>query len=412
MRILHVVHQYPPDYVGGTELYTQTLARYQVKQGHSVAIVSPSPASGSPSLDPAVEEGVRVYRLPAGPRSPTHVFLSTFRHQAIDGAFQVILQGEQPDIVHLQHLMGLPAGLMRHRFPYLVTLHDYWFFCANAQLLTNYSRQVCDGPRLWINCGRCACARAGGPPWAAPALAPTFAYRTALLKRVLDRARAIIAPTEFVREMHHRLGLPRERVAVIPHGIDVPALPPREEQFASSPLRMAYIGGLTWQKGVHVLIEAVNGLPSDAVRLSIYGDLGAFPDYVTQLKQAARHPGTSFEGRLPRTQLWEVLRRIDVLVAPSLWYETSSLAIQEAFAAGAPVVASNLGVLADRVRDGVDGLLFPPGDAPALRTALLRLIEQPDLLSRLRAAIQPVRTIDQHVLDIEAVYVSALRPAA
>jgi glycosyltransferase involved in cell wall biosynthesis len=88
------------------------------------------------------------------------------------------------------------------------------------------------------------------------------------------------------------------------------------------------------------VIEAVNGLSARTVQLSIYGDTTAFPGYVTELKQLAHHPQIHFAGRLARTELWRVLRETDVIVVPALWYETSSLIIQEAFAAGVPVIAS------------------------------------------------------------------------
>ena len=86
------------------------------------------------------------------------------------------------------------------------------------------------------------------------------------------------------------------------------------------------------------------------------------------------------------------------------WYEASPLVIREAFAAGLPLVASAIGAPGRMVRDGVDGLLFAPGDAAALRRALLSLVERPELPGQLRAGIAPVRTAADHVAQIEAVY--------
>ena len=414
LRVLHLVHQFPPDYAGGTELYTQMLARGQAARGYSVAIFCPSPGAADQASAPIphIEDGVRVYRAAIGKRSPVRVFLSTFVHSALDRAWRWTLDQEQPDLVHAQHLIGMPTSLIAQlnarRIPYVVTLHDYWFFCANAQLLTNYSREVCSGPRRWINCGQCAVARAGHHRLMplAPGLAPLFAYRAIRLKGVLRGARAIIAPSDFVRNAHRRLGLPSNKIRVIPHGISVPlqSAPRPAARRESGPLRIAYIGGLALQKGAHVLLEAVNDLPLDAMRLSIYGDTDAYPEYVAQLQETARHPGIEFRGRLPRADVWSALSESDIIVIPSIWHETSSLVAQEAFAAGVPVIASRIGALPERVRDGVDGLLFPPGDADALRAVLLRLINDRDALARLRHAIRPVRTIDDHVIEIEGVY--------
>jgi glycosyltransferase involved in cell wall biosynthesis len=190
----------------------------------------------------------------------------------------------------------------------------------------------------------------------------------------------------------HGIELPREDIVQAPGG-----------QNGRSAWSFAYIGGLARQKGVHVLVDAFNGLPPSA-RLTIAGDETAFPSYCASLRSRAKHPGIEFSGRLGRDEIWQNLRQADVLVVPSIWYETSSLVVQEAFATGTPVVAANHGALAERVQDGTDGLLTPPGDVPALRRALQRLMDEPTLLARLRRGIKPVVDLDEHEGRVEQVY--------
>jgi glycosyltransferase involved in cell wall biosynthesis len=412
MRVLHLVHQYPPEFVGGTELYTQTLARSLAAHGFDVAMFVPAQHTTDPALSD--EADVRVHRVPLGPRSANAVFLSTFSQRALSAAFANVLQQERPNLIHLQHLMGLPVRLidqiMDAGIPFVITLHDYWYVCANAQLLTNTRQEICGGPRWWINCGQCALARAGHPNWQvlAPAVAPLLGYRHRLLRRVLDRAARLIAPTEFVRETYQRLGVPTDRVQVIPHGIELPLELPPIVPRSTPALRVSYIGGLSWQKGVHTVIEAVNSLPANTVQLTLYGDLAVFPDYVARLRQLAQHPSIRLAGRLARTELWQVLRATDVIVVPSLWYETASLIVQEAFAAGVPVLASDLGALRERVHHQLDGLLVSPGDVAAWRSALQRCLDEPDLLPRLRQGISPVRSLAEHLADLETLYAEAM----
>jgi glycosyltransferase involved in cell wall biosynthesis len=85
--------------------------------------------------------------------------------------------------------------------------------------------------------------------------------------------------------------------------------------------------------------------------------------------------------------------------------------IQEAFAAKVPVVASRLGALKEKVRDGVNGRLFEPGNPEALACLLQEIAEDPRLLDALRANIQPVTTVEQHVQELEGVYRSLIRQA-
>jgi glycosyltransferase involved in cell wall biosynthesis len=415
MRILHLVHQYMPEKVGGTELYTQTIAQFQVAQGDEAAIFTPAVANGR-FPQPELESGVRVYRVPVGARSATQVFGSSFGQKALARGLTAVLRQEQPDLVHIQHLMGLPASLVSQLnqagIPYLVTLHDYWYICANGQLITNDRNEICEGPKWWINCGRCALARAGQPRLMplAPAVAPVMAARHRLLQNVLRGARAIIAPTQFVDETYRQMGLAAEKVTIVPHGIEYPAIMPPRQREADGRLRILFVGSLAWQKGVHVLITAVNQLPPDAVELHIYGDLDTFPDYTAHLRQISQHPGIQFHGRIARADLWAELVNADVGVLPTLWYEVSPLTIQEMFAAGLPIAASRIGAMPEKIADGVAGLLFPPGDAAALRDVLARLLADGGLRARLRAGIGPVRTVAEHMGEVTAIYQQALTP--
>jgi glycosyltransferase involved in cell wall biosynthesis len=126
--------------------------------------------------------------------------------------------------------------------------------------------------------------------------------------------------------------------------------------------------------------------------------------------RAAGRPDILFSGRKTRAQVWEKLAQTDLLVVPSLWYETAALVIQEAFAAGVPVVASKLGALEERVHHGLDGYLFPPGDSQALAGILSQLAADRNHLEQLQANIRPVFTIGQHVERILALYQRLVTP--
>ena len=336
--------------------------------------------------------GVTVWAAWSGVASPTRRFLATFGDTPIERAFGRVLDESRPDLVHVQHMMGLPAALLdtlhRRRIPTVITLHDYWWVCANAQLVTNYDQSICAGPRRdWFNCSRCALARGGADALrvAAPGVSPLLAVRERILRSGLERAARIIAPTEFVKTWYAAHGLRDAPVAVLPHGIEPSVNVGAQEARDPSGLmhaRFAYIGGLTWQKGVHVLIEAFNRLPAGS-ELWIAGDESADPAYAASLRSNAG-PGVRFFSALTHAQVWDMLGQVDAVAVPSLWYETFSLIAHEAFAAGCPVIASGLGALAEVVRDGVDGLSAPPGDVDAWADALRRMSDSPDLRDRLR----------------------------
>ena len=407
MRILHIIHQYLPDHVGGTELYTHWVTGELARRGREVAIFHRRSADGT-GLARREAGGVAIWSAWHGRFRPTGRFLATFREPALLNAFVRVVDQIRPDVVHVEHLMGLPAAILavlqKRRIPYVVTLWDFWWVCANAQLLTNDTQEVCAGPDKFTNCARCALARTGSPALklARPFLPLPLARRNRLLQGGLAQAAALIAPAPFVQSWYAAHGVAMEKMVVIPPGLDYPPAAARFRPPGARPFRVGYIGGLSWQKGVHVLLRAFRQL-SPPAELWVAGDPDFDPGYVARLRQEAGER-VQFLGKLDRGGVWRMLAQVDVVVVPSLWYETFCFVVSEAFALGVPVVASDLGVLADRVRPGVDGFLFPPGDAATLAALLRRCQAEPDLLPRLRANIRPGFTVARHTDEIEAVY--------
>jgi glycosyltransferase involved in cell wall biosynthesis len=109
-------------------------------------------------------------------------------------------------------------------------------------------------------------------------------------------------------------------------------------------------------------------------------------------------------GRIPNERVGEALADSDVIVVPSLWYENSPVVIQEARAVGIPAVVSGHGALVEKVRDGVDGLYFPPGDVDALREKLQKLLDDPGLQARLREHVPAPMDMRAHVERLETIY--------
>lgn len=410
MRVLHIVHQYPPQQVGGTELYTQAAAQGMADRGHEAAVFTRSRGPGT-GLETAREGDITVYRAWEGDPSPAARYAASFRRGPLLAAFDQAVAEFRPDVVHMQHLLGLPLAILDRVYaasiPYVVTLHDYWWVCANAQLLTNYSGEVCAGPRAYVNCTRCALARQGSQSLPlAPALWGSLAWRASALRQGLGRAAALLASTRFVADWHAAHGAPRARLQVLPLGVDRPAALRHIRREPGAPLRLAYVGGLSWQKGVHVALEAISGMEG-ALELWVAGDLTADPAYVERLRRlAGAH--VHFMGRLDRAGVWRLLGEVDALLAPSLWYETYCYAVHEAQAAGTPVIVSDLGVLAEAVQDGVNGLLAPPGDVAAWRAAVTRLIAEPELASRLAASAAAPPTVEAHIAQLAQAYGAAV----
>jgi glycosyltransferase involved in cell wall biosynthesis len=405
-----------PEYVGGVELYTRWLAHAQAQAGHQVSIFYRRSGEGT-GVESRNEEGVRVWAAWNGPVTPTRRFRATFGDSSLVPLFEQVVDETLPEIVHVEHLMGYPTALIdvlrRRHIPFVVTLWDFWWRCANAQLLTNYDQTVCPGPKAhYLNCARCALVRAGRPGLGvlAPLFAPLMAWRNRRLLQVLGEAEVLIAPTPFVERWYVAHAAPRDTLRVLPPGLEHPAALPMRQREPDSNVRFLYVGGLSFQKGIHTLVEAFAGVRG-AAELWIAGDETFDPAYVAHLRNLAT-PQVRFLGRLTRPEVWEALVDTDVVVVPSLWYETFSFLVSEGFIAGKPVLVSHLGPLADRVRDEVDGLLLPPGNVIAWREAMQRLVDAPGDLARLQQNVRAPLSLEEHRAALESLYVQVIGAAA
>lgn len=408
MRILHLVHQYLPRWVGGVEIYTHGLAQAQEQAGHAVAIFVRENAPGG--LELASQNGVRVYRWQGGERGEMQQWLTTLGDSAIQSAFQRVLDEFQPEVVHLQHLLGLPTTLVSllaaRRIPMVMTLHDYSLLCGNTKLLTNDTEQLCQGPRAYINCAQCGLAKAGRTSLRsfATIVAPVFALRALALKTMFRHINQFIAPTEFVQQMHVQLAnIPISKIRVIDYGIELPVESPPPFRSVGA-LRVAFIGSIARLKGVHLLISAFNLMPAEA-ELRIAGDLTRQPSYTAELLAMAKHPNISFLGVCDRAAVQNLLDWSDILTVPSIWYEVSPLVIHEAWARGKPVMVGDFGSLASLVKHGVNGWCVKPPHRPsAWAEALQELHYNRAKLKVLQTQIHVPKNFTQHVAEMEHVY--------
>ncbi len=411
MNILQVVHRFWPD-LAGTEVYTLNLAQ-ALARSHNVLVYYRDHASRAPGFQ-AVDDtvaGLPVRRVSLNltglKRNRYRQFVSSYHNPEIERDFAQTLDRFQPDIVHFQHLMYLSANLVeiarRRNIPVVITLHDFWFKCNNA-LLLRYTGEICHDNEGFRACADCATRQRRRPGAMRWLMARILRGRDRLLRRALDQAQAVIAPSHFLKDQFVRDGyLLAEAMQVVENGIDTAGVLPHRERTEGEAVKFAYIGSIAPHKGVHILVQAFNRVQGPA-HLDIYGDLEANPAYVAELRQKIAHPAISLRGPVARQDIWPVLSEIDILVTPSLWYENSPVIIQEAFAAAVPVIGSDLGGVAEKVQDGVNGLLFPPGDSQGLRMTLQRMVDEPGQIERLRRRVASVMSAAENTRQIEAIY--------
>ena len=195
-------------------------------------------------------------------------------------------------------------------------------------------------------------------------------------RRRMNRLHARIAVSEAAAWTGQRFFGGRYRI--VPNGVHL--LPAAGEPRDDEPLRILFIGQAVERKGLPVLLRAFEALREHVpATLTL---VGAEPEDVAPLlldDRGARldDRGVRALGKVSEERKAAELARAQVLCAPSLGGESFGMVLTEAFAAGTPVVASDIAGYRDVVRDGVDGVLTARGDARALAEALRRLALEP-----------------------------------
>ena len=166
-----------------------------------------------------------------------------------------------------------------------------------------------------------------------------------------------------------------------------------------------FVGRLSPEKGLETLLAAWSLLAADSagLPLKIVGD-GPFAPAVAAA--AARNPRVQWLGARPLGETMKIIGAATMLIMPSVWYETFGRTIIEAFAAGVPVIASNLGAMAELVADGRTGLHFEPANAADLAAKVRMLLGDPQRLAAMRQAAR--REFEAHY-TAEANYQQLLR---
>ncbi|HEX4082012.1 MAG TPA: glycosyltransferase, partial [Acidimicrobiales bacterium] len=273
-----------------------------------------------------------------------------------------VLDEFRPDVVHVHNLFPLlsPAVLtacQRRGVPTVVTLHNYRLICPAGSLFRDGAAcRECVGlkvPRPGVQHG---CYR-GSPAATLPIATATTTQRPVWR----STPSAYIFLSDAQRREMESMAFPLDRCFVKPNLV-LPA-PPRDE---AEPL-VVYAGRFTEAKGVHILMRAwdrfLERRPSTTLRLAFAGS-GPLED--TLRSWASTRPSVDVVGLLDREACAALVRRARAAVAPSEWPEPFGLVVPEAMATGVAPIATAHGSFVDMIADGVDGLLYPPGDATAL----------------------------------------------
>ena len=435
MRVVHVPFGYFPDAVAGTEVYVAQLARDLRAHGVESFVAAPAALSAATRYD---HDGTPVYRF-ALPAAEDVADLYGEGDESAARSIANILVDVDADVLHLHAFTRAGSvravrAAKRTGARVVFTYHTPTASCVRGTLLRD-GHEPCDGALIAERCASCLLESRGVPTAVRLALSHAPAalgsgvasmggagrWVTALRARELTSARhdafrlllaetdAVVAVCEWVRSLLLRAGASPDRVVLSRHGTPATPLPVRPATGSHGELRLAYVGRLHPTKGVHVVLRALAACPDLRLTLDVYGiaqdaDGARYRDELVTL--TASDPRIRFLAPIAPDRVVETLGSYDATVVPSQWLETGPLTVLESFAAGTPVIGSNLGGIAELVSHDLDGWLVRHPDIEAWELALRRLSTDRALLERLRAGVRAPRSTHDVARDMAALYES------
>lgn len=445
MKILYITNGYKPQRWAGTETYTAGIADEVASRGHIVEILCSGVWDQGEKYWMGVSEdtqnGIRVRRINLNWTKSPDPFRYLYDNPVVGQYLAGMLRDEKFDLVHVTSCETLSASVLHvikdAGLPLILSITDFWMLCPRINLL-RADGSTCSGRTTPHECLACMLMgsglyRKGGEilpegiifpvvSWMSQypfftrvrglrGMAGNMAQRKSVLRHALTLPDYRVTASNFVRDVFvsNSVDVP---IAVQPYGHDLAWLNSYAGKTESNLLRLGYVGQIIQSKGVHLILQALTHLPKDMLEklsLVIYGNLNQDPSYGQQIRELASGlPHVKFGGTYAHADSALVFSEIDILLVPSLWFDFP-LIIYEAFATQTPVIASDLGGMAEAVSNNRNGLLFEPGDTADLSRQILRLMDEPELLDRLRQGCPRVRTVKDEVDLLEQKYLQLVQ---
>ncbi|MDH5686438.1 MAG: glycosyltransferase family 4 protein [Candidatus Bathyarchaeota archaeon] len=366
--------EFPPRIVGGIARHCLGLAKALAKEDHDLHVVTLE-FPGTPSFEDV--DGVKVHRVRVDLGHPNFITWTFIFNHFIEKEVAVLSRDVEFDIVHIHDWLTAPAGISSKRYldkPLVSTVHSTEN--GRTQGLHNRDSYLIDGLEWWMT---------------------------------YEAKKIIICSSSMKGELEHHFRVPSDKIAVIPNAIDVSKYRRHVDQravkrrFGIGPYErlVLFVGRLVPQKGVEYLIRAVPNIirQNGEVRIFITGD-GWSKNYLEDLARATGYADRiRFLGFISDSELVELTVSADALVIPSV-YEPFGIVALEGMAAGVPVVAADVGGLAEIVERDRTGVTVYTRNPESIAWGVNRVLSDSRYSERL---IQNAKKKVEEVYSWEAV---------
>lgn len=404
MKVVLCLKHFLPSHVAGTEVYVKGLASSLQAQGIEVLVVKPN--YSDTDFSEYMYKGIKVLEYPesayndkalqTGKKAPTGL-----------ANFIMLLKVHQPDVVHFHEISGSNGITIHHLeavkrlgIKVFTTLHLLRYVCKTSTLMY-MQQEPCDGKIIVNKCAACmleygglnaSIARIGA---AVSSGFNQFGYDLSLrtnkvagllsyskyiedhieqLHNIFDYSHRVVVLNNWFRDILLRNGVAQEKMSVIsrPEPDYATAFPAQETENKQI-IKLIYIGRICRIKGLLLLLNALKELGQGIFSLDIFGNVTEQDYYQECLDLTKGQSNIHWRGVVEQEAVVDTLLNYDVLVFPSIVQEMSPFVTYEAFAAGLPVLASDILEARAVIKKDINGWIFKMNDIDSLKNSLIHI---------------------------------------
>jgi glycosyltransferase involved in cell wall biosynthesis len=466
-----------PKYFGGVVNYTRPLSEKLQERGHEVMYLYSNAnlnirTIGNSKISEVINSDFkfRIFCLRNG-----KAFLRNYHELSLDyngwmnNLFEDFIKINKPDIVHIHEIFGFSSAILeicaKYNIPVVNTIHEYWFLCPH-RVMVDFNRKICEGPISYSKCAKCISVKLDNfkskrimlsqlSNYYAPNLTKNIKSLIKVLKskikrrvltdileignliqsetedrkiqkdievrlksniRNLNKSDLVIGVSSDVQKHLLRYGVNPEKILIQHIGSLISEKKiEHNKEINKNLITFGFIGGVSYYKGVHLIVDAYINLTTKQKKISklvIYGhyDLDYYNAILARISKSDTPPEKiKFFGSFLPSELPSITNNIDICVLPSLCADTAPQTIFESYAAGLPIIASNVGGFPDFINHGVNGYLFEAGNSEDLSEYMKEIIENPNIIKHFNLNIPTIKTLDKNVNELIILYENIIK---
>ncbi len=406
MNIIYAIHQFFPDFYTGTERVALNLAKQMQRMGHNIRIITYDVKASKDGYQDLTDKvvwreyvysGVPVTAVRHRDGQPSSSVI--LKDEALLKGLRELLVRQAVDLIHIFHpmtLSPLAEVAVENDIPMVLTLTDFWLMCPRTNLLTNDNGQ-CMGPGKSVKCVRDGCL---GEDW------QEFAQtRYDNAKKLVESVDVVVGPSEFLISVFNLNEFTGQAIRLVRHGVDYKVVFPSTRQYdKTSEVTFGFLGTIHPIKGVDLLAAAWSEVEERNARLNIYGEEfdAGYLGYIKNLVKGDER--VTFKGKYEYEDIKDVMEEVDVVVIPSIVFESSSLVLSLALASKKAVIAPNIGGPMESIDNGINGYTVSPGDLRGLQQIISRIAKNPSILNDVMKGIVFPTRIEEEAFEYEKIY--------